>query len=58
VTRRCWPLCGPARAALLTGLYSFNHRSIMDCFQSVDKDSVALHFHGEGKPLVMKAIGD
>ena len=37
---------------------SFSHRALADVFQSIDKDSLTLEFNGEGKPLVVKPVGD
>ena len=37
---------------------SFNYKYIMDCFQSIDNDSLSLEFYGENKPMVIKGIGD
>jgi len=37
---------------------TFNHRYVMDCFQSIDADSVALHLNSGGKPMVMKGVSD
>jgi DNA polymerase-3 subunit beta len=37
---------------------SFNYRYIMDCFQSIPQDSVALKMSGAGKPMVVSGIGD
>ncbi|OHA17967.1 MAG: DNA polymerase III subunit beta [Candidatus Taylorbacteria bacterium RIFCSPHIGHO2_01_FULL_46_22b] len=37
---------------------SFNHRYIMDCFQSISGDSVSLNFNGPHKPLVIRSAGD
>ncbi len=39
-------------------LNNFNHRYIMDCFQSIHSDSVSLGFNGAQKPLVVKGVGD
>jgi len=36
----------------------FNHKYILDCFQSITKDSVSLKFSGENKPLVIEGVGD
>ena len=47
--------------AALTGEPSrlqFNQKYIMDCFQSIPTESVALQMSGEGKPLVIKGVGD
>lgn len=37
---------------------TFNHRYVMDSFQSINTDSVELHFSGLNKPLVIKPHGD
>jgi DNA polymerase-3 subunit beta len=37
---------------------SFNYKNLIDCFQSVDADSVSLLFDGLSKPLIIKGIGD
>jgi len=37
---------------------NFNYRYIIDCFQSIDADSVTLYFNGLHKPMVIRAIGD
>lgn len=37
---------------------AFNHRYVMDCFQSIPTDSVTLQFSGEGRPLVIQGAGD
>ena len=37
---------------------NFNHKYIIDCFQSIDCDSVSLSFNGLNKPVVIKGIGD
>lgn len=37
---------------------AFSHRALTDVFQSIDKDSLILHFSGEGKPIVIKPAGD
>jgi len=37
---------------------SFNYRYIMDCFQSIQADSIILQFNGENKPIVIKGVGD
>ena len=36
----------------------FNQKYITDCFQSIPAESVCLQMNGEGKPLVMRGIGD
>ncbi len=37
---------------------SFNQKYIMDCFQSIDSDSLVLRFNGLNKPLVIKSVPD
>ena len=37
---------------------NFNYKYIIDCFQSVDPDSVSLQFSGLAKPVVIKGVGD
>jgi DNA polymerase III subunit beta len=37
---------------------NFNHKYIVDCFQSIDSDSVSLGFNGEHKAMVVKGISD
>lgn len=37
---------------------SFNHKYIMDCFQSIQQDSVSLGFNGAHKPMVISGVGD
>lgn len=37
---------------------SFNHRYLIDVFQSVNADSVSLTFAGVGKPLIIKGVSD
>ena len=37
---------------------NFNYRYIVDSFQSIHTDSVALSFNGLQKPLVMRGVGD
>ncbi len=36
----------------------FNHKYIMDCFQSIQQDSISLGLNGPHKPLVIKGVGD
>jgi len=36
----------------------FNYKYIVDCFQSLNTDSVTIHFSGVGKPVVIKGVGD
>lgn len=37
---------------------NFNYKYIMDCFQSIDVDSISLNFNGTAKPLVIRPVGD
>ena len=37
---------------------NFNHKYMSDCFQSIDSDSVSLHFGGSNKPLLITAGSD
>ena len=37
---------------------SFNQKYIIDCFQSINKDSVVFCFSGKNKPLLIKGIND
>lgn len=37
---------------------NFNHRYIMDCFQSISSDSIIFEFDGPQKPLVIKGVGE
>lgn len=37
---------------------SFNHKYLIDVFQSISADSVSLTFAGPGKPLIVKGVGD
>lgn len=37
---------------------NFNHKYIIDCFQSIDSDSVSLSFNGLNKPMVIKGLSD
>lgn len=36
----------------------FNHKYILDCFQSIKQESAMLTFAGEGKPLIIQGKGD
>ena len=36
----------------------FNHRYIMDCFQSIPDESIQLRFGGQGKPLLIQGSSD
>ncbi|MEO8637934.1 MAG: DNA polymerase III subunit beta [Candidatus Taylorbacteria bacterium] len=37
---------------------NFNYRYILDCFQSIEADSVSLQFNGVSKPMVIRGVGD
>ncbi len=37
---------------------SFNYKYIIDCFQSIDSDSVSLSFSDNNKPMVIRGVGD
>ncbi len=37
---------------------NFNFKYIMDCFQSIDADSVSLEFSALNRPMVIRGIGD
>jgi DNA polymerase-3 subunit beta len=37
---------------------NFNHKYIIDCFQSIDSDSVSLSFNGLNKPMVIRGTMD
>ncbi|MES3031461.1 MAG: DNA polymerase III subunit beta [Patescibacteria group bacterium] len=37
---------------------NFNYKYIVDCFQSIDSDSVTLIFAGLNKPLIVKPLSD
>lgn len=37
---------------------SFNYKYIMDCFQSIDADSVTLYFSDLNKPMIVRGVGD
>jgi len=37
---------------------NFNYKYIVDCFQSIDADSVTLHFNGLNRPMVIRGVGD
>lgn len=37
---------------------NFNYKYIVDCFNSVDSDSVSLSFNGMAKPLVIRGVKD
>ena len=37
---------------------SFNYKYIIDCFQSIDSDSVSLTFSDTNKPMIISPVGD
>ena len=37
---------------------SFNHKYIIDCFQSIDSDSISLSFSDTNRPMIVKGAGD
>jgi DNA polymerase-3 subunit beta len=37
---------------------NFNYKYIIDCFQSIDSDSVTLYFNGLNKPMVIIPVSD
>jgi DNA polymerase-3 subunit beta len=37
---------------------NFNHKYIVDCFQSIDSDSVSFSFNGLNKPMVIRGLSD
>lgn len=37
---------------------NFNYRYIADCLQSITTDSVSLSFAGQGRPVVIRGVGD
>ena len=37
---------------------NFNHKFIVDCFQSIDSDSISLQFGANNKPMVMRGVSD
>ena len=37
---------------------SFNYKYIVDCFQSIDSDSISLHFSDTNRPMVITGVGD
>ncbi|HEY4486284.1 MAG TPA: DNA polymerase III subunit beta [Candidatus Paceibacterota bacterium] len=37
---------------------NFNHKYIIDCFQSLSKDSISIQLNGAGKPAIIKGVGD
>lgn len=39
-------------------LVNFNHKYILDCFQSIGADSLSIELSGSNKPMVIRGIGD
>ena len=37
---------------------SFNYKYIIDCFQSIDSDSLSLSFFDSSKPMVIRGVSD
>ena len=37
---------------------SFNYKYMVDCFQSIDSDSISLSFADTNKPVVIRGVGD
>jgi len=37
---------------------NFNYKYIIDCFQSIDSDSISLSFNGLNKPMVIRGVSD
>ncbi len=37
---------------------NFNHKYIADCLQSVASDSVSMSMNGQGKPIIIRPVGD
>lgn len=37
---------------------NFNHKYIVDCFQSIDSDSVTLQFNGLNRPVIIRGVSD
>lgn len=37
---------------------SFNYKYILDCFQSIDADSITLYFSDLNKPMIVRGVGD
>ncbi len=37
---------------------NFNYKYIIDCFQSINQDSLKLRFNGSSKPLIVSGVGD
>ncbi len=47
--------------AVITGeevAINFNYKYIVDCFQSIDSDSVSLNFNGLNRPVVIRGVSD
>jgi DNA polymerase-3 subunit beta len=37
---------------------NFNYKYIVDCFQSIEADSISLQFNGLNRPMVVRAVAD
>jgi DNA polymerase III subunit beta len=37
---------------------NFNHKYIIDCFQSIESDTISLSFNGLNKPMVIRGVSD
>lgn len=37
---------------------NFNHKYLVDCFQTIDSDSVSLSFNGLNKPMIIRGVSD
>ncbi len=37
---------------------NFNYKYILDCFQSINSDSITLQLNGKNKPMIIKPVGD
>lgn len=37
---------------------NFNYKYILDCFQSIQGESVSLQFNGSNRPLIIRSVGD
>ncbi len=37
---------------------NFNYKYIIDCFQSIDSDSITLYFNGLNKPMIISPVSD
>ena len=37
---------------------NFNQKYILDCFQSIDSDSLSFSFNGLNKPMVIRGVSD